>query len=351
MPDLQEQYEQEHLRSLRYTERRIRQAFESAILEVTPLAATITAVDGTVFQLADYPGLSNRISRIIQRLHASVYATTINGINLGWDLSNEKNDILVDRRLAGRKPTEAAKQILFDANDGARRAFLERTDNGLGLSDRVWNTLDNFRTEMEAALGLGVSEGKSATAMASELRQYLNEPDKLFRRVRDHKGRLQLSEAAKNYKPGRGVYRSSFANAKRVARNEQNLAYRSADFQRWQQIPFIVGMQTRLSNRHPKYDICNPMADKTFPKDFRFSGWHVNCLCHAVPIQLSTEEYDKYEDQILGLGEFDGKSKNAVDDVPRSFKDWMDENRERIKGWSNPPYWIRENPQYTSKYL
>ncbi|OLY92498.1 hypothetical protein SAMN05444008_102382 [Cnuella takakiae] len=343
MPDLQDQYEQEHLRSVRNTERRIRQAFESAILEVTPLASTITAADGTVFQLADYPGLSNRISRIIQRLHASVYATTINGINLGWDLSSEKNDILVDRRLAGRKPSEAAKQILFDANDGARRAFVERTDNGLNLSDRVWNTLDNFRTEMEAALGLGVSEGKSATAMASDLRKYLNEPDRLFRRVRDHQGRLQLSEAARNYKPGRGVYRSSYKNALRVARTEQNMAYRTADHVRWQQIPFVTGIEIRLSNNHPVYDICDELKGK-YPKEFKWSGWHPQCLCHAVAVQMSDAEYDKYEDSILGLGEAPEVKK--IETPPAGLGEWLEKNRERVKGWGSEPYWMQDNPQY-----
>ena len=99
-------------------------------------------------------------------------------------------------------------------------------------------------------LDLGIRSGKSAAAMTRDLRQYLQHPDKLFRRVRDEHGLLKLSQAAKDFHPGRGVYRSSYMNARRLAATETNIAYRTADHLRWQKMDFVVGIEIVLSNNH-----------------------------------------------------------------------------------------------------
>lgn len=58
--------------------------------------------------------------------------------------------------------------------------------------------------------------------MTRDLRNYLQHPDVLFRRVRDQHGILRLSQAAKDYHPGQGVYRSSYKNARRLTATETN---------------------------------------------------------------------------------------------------------------------------------
>ena len=75
----------------------------------------------------------------------------------------------------------------------------------------------------------------------------MNEPDRLYRRVRDKGGNLRLSKAAKMYHPGQGVYRSSAKNAQRLTRTEINMAYRESEYLRWQQLDFIVGIRVMLS--------------------------------------------------------------------------------------------------------
>ena len=80
--------------------------------------------------------------------------------------------------------------------------------------------------------------------MSRDVRRYLRNPDKLFRRVRDKHGNLRLSKAAKAYHPGRGVYRSSYRNALRLTATENNMAYRTADHLRWQQQPFVVASKS-----------------------------------------------------------------------------------------------------------
>ncbi len=44
------------------------------------------------------------------------------------------------------------------------------------------------------------------------------------------------------------------------------------------------------------------------------------------------------------------KSKNYVKGVPEKFDNWIDKNKERAKGWSTMPYFIRQNPQYVKGF-
>ena len=132
----------------------------------------------------------------------------------------------------------------------ALSAFQKRKENGLNLSQRVWKYAEELKDAMELGIDVGLGEGKSAQQLSRDLRQYLNEPDRLYRRVRDKGGNLRLSKAAKMYHPGQGVYRSSAKNAQRLTRTEINMAYRESEYLRWQQLDFIVGIRVMLSNNH-----------------------------------------------------------------------------------------------------
>ena len=43
-------------------------------------------------------------------------------------------------------------------------------------------------------------------------------------------------------------------------------------------------------------------------------------------------------------------SVNTVSEVPQRFNDWVADNKERAKGWSSMPYFIRQNPQYVQGF-
>lgn len=170
-------------------------------------------------------------------------------------------------------------------------------------------------------------------------------PDRLFRRVRNEHGQLVLSQRAKAYHPGRGVYRSSYKNARRLAATETNIAYITADYERWKQLDFVVGIEIRLSGNHPARDICDDLKGR-YPKDFKFTGWHPHCRCHVVSILKTEEELDEDTLRILAGKPLGGKSVNRVDDVPQGFKEWLKDNEERAKYLSSVPYFIKDNPKY-----
>jgi hypothetical protein len=348
MPDLNAQYERKLLAQHKRRAMQLRALFDEAIQDITLAAAKVT-YQGQVFSLSKYPQLKARIDAAIKRMHGEIYAGVVDGIEASWGMSNEKNSILVDKRvnsgkLKGKTLPDKWKRILYDPNDQARQAFLTRKEKGLDLSERVWNSLEPFKQQLEMGLGAGISEGKPAAAMARDLRAALNDPDRLFRRVRNAKGNLKLSKAAQAYKPGQGVYRSSYKNALRLTRTETNMAYRKADFERWQQLPFVRGILVKLSDAHPRYDICDRLAGE-YPPDFVFVGWHPQCLCHAVPMMISDDEYEKLEDQILGISD-EGPKVAPVATPHKEFAAYVEENRDRIKGWKNTPYWIRDNKQH-----
>lgn len=337
-------YEQRLRSQIAAASKLLRNIYEQSIIELSLKASKIN-FQGEVFDLSKFPALKKQMERVIARMHGDIYTLIVNGTKDSWDLSNEKNNRLVDRRLAGRNLSARVRRILYDPNKGALDSFITRKEKGLNLSDRIWGALETHRNDLERSLGLGISNGESAAEMAREQKKYLDDPDRLYRRVRDESGKLKLSKPAKEFRPGQGVYRSSFKNAYRLTRSETNTAYRKSDFERWQSLPFVVGVEIKLSDSHPKYDICDNLAGK-YPKWFNWTGWHPQCICFAVPIMMTDEEFSKLQDSQLGLGEFDGKSINEVKEMPEAFTKYVQDNIDRIDGWKNRPYWVQDNPEF-----
>jgi hypothetical protein len=346
MPDIQKQYENDKNKLIAALSKKIQLIYQQAIQRIQVSISTVT-YKGTKFNLAEYPALKKRVDAELRRMHTSIYAGVVNGIEASWSLSNKKNDFLVDQRLKGKRLKKGVTQILYDPNRKALEAFKARSEKGLDLSGRVWNSLDPFPKEIEQTVGIGLGQGRSAADIAKDLKKYLNEPDKLFRRVRGEDGKLHLSAAARNYNPGQGVYRSSYKNALRVSRTETNIAYRSADHTRWQKLPFVIGFEIKTSNSHPKFDICDELAGE-YPKDFLFTGWHPQCLCYKVPKLASNKDFEKMEDAILAGEDPSAVSTQQITEPPKGFKDFLEANKERMSRWKNKPYWMRDNPAHVS---
>lgn len=269
-------------------------------------------------------------------------------VDKAWTLANKKNDELCYAAwgISGReKAPSALKKRYMKPNDEAREAFHKRKTDGLNLSDRVWRYTAQFKEEMELGIDLGIRSGRSADQLSRDLRAYLKAPDKLFRRVRNEHGQLVLSQRAKAYHPGRGVYRSSYKNAQRLAATETNMAYRAADYERWQQMDFVIGIEIRTSNNHLVSDICDDLKGK-YPKDFKWTGWHPFCRCHAVPILKTQEEMMKDNGRIM-RGEEPLPSKQKVEfDGLNEFRRWASDSAERIESAKSLPYFIEDNRKY-----
>ena len=346
-------FDKQHQSNLSAYEREIDRLYRKIISQAVAIGVSLPDFKADrLFSFDDYPAISKQLEKLLQAMQSGLSTIILNGIDAEWTLANNKNSELA-RQVFGEsigKMTKEQERRYFSTNDSAREAFTKRKVNGLNLSDRVWRYTDQFKSEIELGLDIGIRNGLSADDMSRELRDYLRHTDKLFRRVRDDHGELQLSTRAAAFHPGQGVYRSSYKNARRLAATETNMAYMTADYERWQQLDFVVGIEIKLSNNHtlngvPFTDICDELKGR-YPKDFKFTGWHPHCRCRAVTILKTDKEIAEDTRRILDGKPLDGKSVNRVDDVPDAFKRWLKDNEERAKRSYSMPYFIKDNPKY-----
>lgn len=276
--------------------------------------------------------------------------TTIEtGSKKQWLFACKKNDGFIASIMDTSRLSKARLNKMQDRNLDALQAFQGRKVEGMNLSERVWKYVGQYREQMETALDAGLGEGRSAQQLARDVKQNLKDPNRLFRRVRDKRGNLVLSKAARAFHPGRGVYRSSVKNAQRLTRSEINMAYRESDWQRWQSLDFVVGYEVVRSNHEPlcDCDICARLVGR-YPKTFKFIGWHPQCMCYAIPILMDEETFDDNElgdlkAALRGTTYKHKQAANTVTDVPDSFKEWVKDHIEAQKKWASTPYFIRDN--------
>lgn len=342
-PKSAKQYQYEHLLRANQYSGRLTRIYDSYVAEFTKLAETLDIDPKKVFSFADYPEALERCNKTLEKVVRDVEIFFDRATREEWAESNLKNDELVDYLFEKTGIPKERLQAFYNRNTAALRAFQTRKENGFTISDRIWKVTDQYKGEIELGIDLALGEGKSAAQLSRDVRQYLKEPNNLFRRVRDKHGNLVLSQRAKAFHPGQGVYRSSYKNAMRLARTEVNMAYREADAARWDELPFVVGYEIHLSGRHPEPDICDDLKGK-YPKDFKFRGWHPHCFCYCTTILSTDEEFDEMQRRILNGDDISNMpSANEVTDVPEGMKDWISDNAERAKGWSSVPNFIKDN--------
>lgn len=287
------------------------------------------------FLFKTHPKLNKDLTKMMGKFKTELYENVSGGMKSAWELDNKKNDEYVEHYFKGLKGFKSTKNVMMDRNTKAMNAFINRKHGAKTLSDRIWKTSNRFRNELEANLLIGIEDGKSAIDIAKDSEKYLKRPNDLFRRVRDTEGKLRLSNAAKKFHPGRGVYRSSYKNALRLSRTEVNAAYRMSDHQRWQKQDFILGFDVNLSAQHPRPDMCDELAGR-YPKDFIYTGWHPQCMCYVTPVRMNKKDF---------INKLNGKdvSVKQVSGLPANFKKWMSANKGRIAKMKNKPYFILDN--------
>lgn len=364
----------------------VRRLYATAADELLKLSA-MKAPNGVsaAFSFSDSKRLSEQANAILRALYSGVYNEIKGGVIAEWENANKSCDALITS-IFGKKVKENNHYARYFArNKESVDAFFKRKSEygGLNLSQRVWKYVGDFKTEMEMALSVAMGEGKSAATISREVRKYLQRPDMMFRRFRVKTGEQDIFDAdgnivgkesvygrvwkrkvvdamtgniswqtvnLKDYSFGRGVYRSSYKNAMRLARTETNMAYRTADQERWKRLDFVIGYRVVLSDNHPEPDICNDLSAKrgekgnrgVYPKDFVFKGWHPQCRCYVVPILADDKEFEKIQEAILN-DEPIPESKNAIREPNKYFQDWWKSNKERVSEAQSLPYWVKDN--------
>ena len=325
--------------------------YTAAVNALLDLAASVDLEPEEVFYFADHKKLSVKATNVLRGLYSAVYQEIRRGVIAEWEFANLSNDAMIESIFGKGLKEDNHYARWFSRNHDAMDAFFKRKSEygGLNLSQKVWKYTGQFKEEMELALSASLGQGDSAATVSRHVRQYLKEPDRLFRRVRDEEGNLKLSKRAAAYHPGRGEYRSSYKNAMRLARTETNMAYRAADCERWNDIPFVVGMEVKRSNHPFACSVCEALAGK-YPKDFKFVGWHPQCRCYIVPVLADEKDRMAYHRAVLNGEDVEGwKFEGEIAEPHAGFQKWIGENQERIgeaRQRGTLPYWIKDNPKY-----
>lgn len=353
---------------------KVRQQFAQTVNAILALNKSMPTLDeGVMFSFDDQSmKMQKQVEQLLRQLHSVATMAIKKGITLEWEQANIECDKLVQSCFGKKVLSSPEFAAWTQRNEKARDAFIARSDNGLNLSDRVWQSVRQLRDEMEVAMTVAIGEGDSAASMSRKVREYLNEPDLMFRRFRykdedtgewkrKWKKRIKDDTTGKyrwidynrdDYKTGAGVYKSSAKNAMRVARTETNIAYRRADNERWKQMDFVLGQRIQLSHNHPKKDICDKLQGD-YPAEFVFDGWHPQCFCFATPILMDEEEMAKVTEAFLRGEKYTPKGKK-ITSYPQNFKDWVTEHSEQIaasRDRGTEPYFIKNNADVIDNIL
>lgn len=288
----------------------------------------------------DDDAVSKKLIRDVQQSFVDDMQSIIySGITKEWRESNRIQDLIADKVLSfyevTNKKGEKYKKY-YQTDSGAYRAFNARRDRGLNLSKNLWSQAEDYKTALEETISLGIQKGTSAVTLSKRISQYLQDFDKIRE---DYTEKFGKASRVKNCE-----YRSM-----RLARSEINMAYRTAEQERWKRMDFILGYEIKLSKAHKHEDICDCLAGQ-YPKDFKWTGWHPNDMCHAVPIIMSDEEFWGFDED----GNDVETNPRYVDDVPLGMKQWVISHKGYIKEATDRgtlPYFYGQNTEALSKYL
>ena len=111
----------------------------------------------------------------------------------------------------------------------------------------------------------------------------------------------------------------------------------------------MVGLEVKRSNHPYACPVCEALAG-TYPKDFKFVGWHPQCRCYIVPVMASEEETLAYHKAMLEGADVSGwEFSGEVSEPHEGFRKWVEDNRgwmERAAERGTLPYWVRDNGRY-----
>lgn len=338
-PTLLSFHDQQHITRMFVQEQRVNAIFNQFVSAIAPEMRKWKDADNKNSVWVQNPNIEKVIDKYLVQLQSNLEKEIKSGQTKAWNEAILKNDKMVENYIKGMSLSTIVKEGMFKRNLDALELLQNRTENGLNLSQRVWNIADQTKGHVELFLESGIASGRNSDQISRDFRQMLNNPDKRFRRVRDKDGKLVPSQPMKDYHPGRGVYRSSKMNAIRVSATETNMGYRMSDCERWKQLDFVLGFEVKRSrNAHP-CAICDSLVGK-YPKDFVFSGWHPFCICIAVPIVL---EHEDFADFLLT----DQKPANQyVRDIPAKAREWMNAYTKKT---GETPFFMRKNQDLLSK--
>ena len=272
IPNQKKAYKDLAKRLNKYTQKVL--AIYSVLAKEASNIAVSTDFDGDgEFSFANFPKTKKKVDGLLKYYSENMKAIIYENISVEWENSNTLQDLLARNviRSYSRKISKETQKKFYEHNNAALKAFKERKIKGLNLSERIWNQEQSVRENLEKSLAVGIEKGISAVKLSKKVSQYLSDYPKLAKDYKRKFGKAIDINACE--------YRSV-----RLARNEINMAYRTAEQERWLRMDYIKGKEIKTTqNPSHKKDVCDYLAGE-YPIDFYWRGWHVNCMCYAIPM-------------------------------------------------------------------
>jgi len=188
---------------------------------------------------------------------------------------------------AGTNPDAVFKpqlDLIIDA------AYQRTEQDGLKLSNRIWN-LDNYgRVGLNNAINTAMQNGDGAWELAQTIEGFLGPGQNCPRWTKDRLNGLTKADIASGDRTGlfsgdecRGQGVSY--NALRLARTEMSAVLSIATDKQFAAVPWIEGEKVNLNTGHVGTDECDSVAtggannDGTYPKGTITLPLHPHCMC------------------------------------------------------------------------
>lgn len=328
MPFDDSQYNKKFYGVVNVSTEEIKRMFNRLYVELAPLIELSLKENPKArkFKFALNNKVKVRTDILFKQFSSKLKAEIEKGSLEAWTISSVKSDKMIEylASASGLPENKIKKKYNFgERNIKAFEKFAKRKMNGKTLSDRVWNITNDTKIGLEDQVSTYIKNGESAVQISKNIKKYLVNPDPL----------------PNNVPVGQGVYRNPMKNAMRLARTEVNMAYRQSDYDRWQKMDFVIGIRIKVSTNNNQCPMCLGLQGK-YPKDFLFRGWHPQCMCVAVPINASMEDFVAMQDDEKA------QPKGHVKSLPNNFKSWWNENASRFSGYKSQPMFFQGNEKY-----
>lgn len=150
-----------------------------------------------------------------------------------------------------------------------RGLFRRQEGTGLSISRRVWDLRDGHLTRMRRVIAAGIGNGRPAAAIAKDIKGMTTV------------GKLSKAELRQT-PTERGVYKSAYKNALRLARTETNQAYQEAEIEYAKAKGYKKMWNVSVGKRVT--DVCDDLAGNIYDAEDVPPLPHPNCSCFLTTV-------------------------------------------------------------------
>lgn len=270
--------------------KRLSEAMQDISTELERLGNSPSAVVGALQIMAAKVAISDALAAFWTAMGNLVAAGQAEAVGEALRTSFEWEEGLLKLELPRTIRTDMKANLINSARFNVEAMIARVYKTRVPLSIQVYRTSALASGWIDRRLDLSLAQGKTVATVTKEVKAFVDPRT-----------------------PGGATYA-----ARRLARTEINNAYHAATITHFEESPWVVGMQWRLSGSHPSVDLCDSYARNNhsglgkgvFPRDEVPPKPHPQCLCVVFPVlqdaatfltHVRSGDYDDYITREFGI--------------------------------------------------